>query len=105
MKIKREIYVLTPNAEYEFGLTEAELEKAHDEYVAIYGNDPLLDFIKQEVPFRLQEVIGIAPEKITTELVDSIVDALYDNSDIMFDYDKLDSWLIGQIEAEGNSHE
>lgn len=58
-------------------------------------HEPLLDFIKNEVPFRLKEILGFPEEKITGELINSCVKELYDNSDVMFDYDAIDSLLIG----------
>lgn len=58
-------------------------------------HDPLFDFIKKEVPFRLREILNVPEEKITGELINSCVKELYDNSDAMFDYDAIDSLLVG----------
>lgn len=55
--------------------------------------DKLLAFIKQEVPFRLREVLKVPEEKITGELINACTKELYDNSDIMFDYDSIDGLL------------
>lgn len=54
---------------------------------------PLLGFIKQEVPFRLENIFNIPSEKITPNIVDVCVWSLYDNSDVMFDYDSMDDHL------------
>lgn len=93
MKIKREINVLTPNAEYEFKLTPDELKQAHGEFEEMFGNSPLYDFIKQEVPFRLTEILGVDERTVTPELVKEIARDLYAESDVMFDYDRLDRWM------------
>lgn len=97
MKIKRAIIAPKQKVEREFELTRSELEMAHDEFIETYGNDPLLDFIKDEVPFRLAETIGLSQERITEELVEQLVDNLYEHSDIMFNYDRIDEWLRKQI--------
>lgn len=51
---------------------------------------PLLGFLRNEVPFRLREIFGIHTEDQNLELVSAIIAALYDDSDIIFDYDKED---------------
>lgn len=56
---------------------------------------PLLAFIKEEVPFRLKEVLGVPDEAQTLELVEEMVDRLWENNDVMFDYDALDDFLLG----------
>lgn len=55
--------------------------------------DPLLDFIKNEVPFRLKEVLEFPEEKITKNIIQACVKTLYDDSGIMFDYDAIDRTL------------
>ena len=49
--------------------------------------------IQQEVPFRLENIFNIPSEKITPNIVDVCVWSLYDNSDVMFDYDSMDDHL------------
>lgn len=53
----------------------------------------LLAFIRQEVPFRLKNIFNIPEEKISPNIVDVCVWSLYDNSDVMFDYDSMDEHL------------
>lgn len=55
--------------------------------------DPLLDFIKAEVPFRLREVLEFPEEKITEDIEQACIKTLYDDSDVMFDYDAIDRTL------------
>ena len=52
-----------------------------------------IDDIQQEVPFRLENIFNIPSEKITPNIVDVCVWSLYDNSDVMFDYDSMDNHL------------
>lgn len=62
---------------------------------------PLLDFIKQEVPFRLREIFHIPDGVIDQSVVESCILELYDNSDVMFDYDGLDDFLTSILERNG----
>lgn len=62
---------------------------------------PLLDYIKQEVPFRLKEIFNIPDEALSQTAVDDCIFELYDNSDVMFDYDSLDDFLTGILERNG----
>ena len=55
---------------------------------------PLLAFLKEEVPFRLRELLEIPEERITPEAVDACVNYLYDHSDLMFRYDAIDGCLL-----------
>lgn len=57
---------------------------------------PLLGFLREEVPFRLREIFGVHTEDQSLELVSAIVAALYDDSDVIFDYDKEDE-TIGAV--------
>lgn len=57
-------------------------------------NDGLLEFIKKEVPFRLNEYLTLPEGSVTQEVIDACVKALYDESDVMFDYDAIDSKLL-----------
>lgn len=63
--------------------------------------NPLLAFIKQEVPFRLEEVLEVPEGSRTFELIEECVDRLYESSDVMFDYDALDSFLTGILDEHG----
>lgn len=63
---------------------------------------PLLAFIKQEVPFRLNEVLNLPEDAvITDELIEECVDRLYKNNDIMFDYEAIDSFLLLVLNEHG----
>ena len=55
--------------------------------------DSLLEFIKDEVPFRLKEVLKFPEEKITENIVQACIKTLYDDSGVMFDYDAIDRTL------------
>lgn len=63
--------------------------------------NPLLAFIKQEVPFRLEEVLEVPEGSRTFEIIEECVDCLYESSDVMFDYDALDSFLTGILDEHG----
>lgn len=70
----------------------AEQDEALD--VAVEAlESPLLSFIKDEVPFRLREILDVSEEQITPELIDMCVNYLHDNSDVMFNYDAIDDSL------------
>ncbi len=56
-------------------------------------DDPLTLFIKQEVPHRLQEILDLPEEQVTDEIVAACVEALNSNSDILFNYDRIDDKL------------
>lgn len=58
---------------------------------------PLLEFIKQEVPFRLKEIFCIPEDLLTPSVVDDIVWSLYDDSDVMFDYDSMDEFISKRL--------
>lgn len=82
-------------------VSEEELEKYHSNIETEIENKPeviitedtLLKFIKSEVPFRMEEILNISADKVT---MDSIIDAVYNNSDVMFNYDKLDEFLLSK---------
>lgn len=64
---------------------------------------PLLAFVKEEVPFRLAEIHGIADAD--PELVDELIADLYDHSDVMFDYDAVDDYLREKLDERGIEHQ
>lgn len=64
-------------------------------------SSPLLDFIEQEVPFRLKEIFHIPDEALSQTAVNDCIFELYDNSDVMFDYDSLDDFLTSILERNG----
>lgn len=58
-------------------------------------------FLQQEVPYRLTEHIGVEKSCMTDELVSDCIDALCQNSDVMFDYDRFDAFLRETVETLG----
>lgn len=99
------IIVLNLGSSKQLKLTTEELRQAHDTYEEMFGNSPLYNFIKEEVPYRLREIFGYSSEQITPELVDGLVTALYDNSDVMFNYDALDNWLSERLDDRGKEND
>lgn len=57
----------------------------------------LFAFIQQEVPFRLKEIFCIPEDLLTPSVVDDIVWSLYDDSDVMFDYDSIDEFISKRL--------
>lgn len=55
--------------------------------------DSLLEFIKNEVPFRLKEILQFPEEKITDNIIQACIKTLDDDNGIMFDYDSIDRAL------------
>lgn len=62
---------------------------------------PLREFIKQEVPFRLSEIFHIPDSELAPHIVDACIEDLYDNSDVMFDYDSIDAHIRGTLAQFG----
>lgn len=56
--------------------------------------DPLRTFIEQEVHFRLNEILETPVSPDNEEV---IAEALYEDSDILFDYDRIDEWLENYV--------
>lgn len=54
---------------------------------------PLREFVKQEVPFRLSEIFHIPDSELAPHIVGACIEDLYDNSDVMFDYDSIDAHI------------
>lgn len=61
----------------------------------------LYEFLKEEVPFRLKDILDIPEEKMSENLIKSCVDTLYEDSDAVFDYDSIDSVLKDVCEELG----
>lgn len=61
----------------------------------LYGDEPnsLLEFIKSEVPFRLNEILQFPEGSLTENIVQACIKALCDNTDALFDYDGIDRIL------------
>ena len=62
---------------------------------------PLLDFIRQEVPFRLTKIFKIPKEEQSENVIEQLVQRLFNNTDVMFAYDKLDWFLYHNGKALG----
>lgn len=62
---------------------------------------PLREFVKQEVPFRLSEIFHIPDSELAPHIVDACIEDLYDNSDVMFDYDSIDAHIRGTLAQLG----
>lgn len=62
---------------------------------------PLSQFIRQEVPCRLVEVLGIPVEKVTAEVLRACVDLLESDTSILFDYDRIDQTLLEVLKEHG----
>ncbi len=78
----------------------AEFIRRKDEAVRIALEalkDPLGAFIEEEVPFRLEEILEVPEERVTPEAVQACVDALNEDTDVMFSYDRLDEFLENTI--------
>lgn len=65
---------------------------------------PLLLFLQEEVPFRLNEILEAAcPDSdiLMDELIREGVKVLWENSDCLFNYDYMDEQLTKILEAHG----
>ena len=62
---------------------------------------PLNQFIRQEVPCRLVEIMEIPPEKITPLVIQECVDLLESNADGLFCYDKIEMLLLEVLKKHG----
>lgn len=61
----------------------------------LYGDElnSLLEFIKSEVSFRLNEILQFPEGSLTENIVQACIKALCDNTDSLFDYDGIDRIL------------
>lgn len=62
---------------------------------------PLSQFIRQEVPCRLVEILEIPPEKITPLVIQECVDLLESNADGLFCYDRIEMLLLEVLKKHG----
>lgn len=81
-----------------------DVDEVPDTNVILEGNY-LYEFINKEVPFRLCEALEIADGRITPGLIRECVTELYDNSDVMFDYEAIDEFLEQVIDAYDDTQE
>ena len=61
----------------------------------------LTQFIREEVPCRLSEIFELSDEQMTDELVQACVDALDNDTDTLFDYEKIDNRLRDVLTLHG----
>ena len=54
-------------------------------------------FLEREVPHRLKEHIPIEDCYITEDVIRSCVDALCEDSDVLFNYDSIDAFLCSTL--------
>ncbi len=82
------------NADY---LSKDELYKVVAGYVGEREEveSPLMRFIEQEVPFRL---LTILESDVTDEERAILINLVKENTDVLFDYDKIDGFLEDQLE-------
>lgn len=75
--------------DFEFNIDHQPLQKEQP------FKDALDVFIEAEVPFRLDEILGVdAPEEVVQELIGEVKA----NTDVMFDYDRFDGFLEEKYE-------
>lgn len=64
--------------------------------------EPLLEFIKEEVPFRLREVFTWLPDSAVTEdVIAACVNALWSDTNVMFAYDAMDDVIAEELSKLG----
>jgi len=73
-------------------LTEYELRQTVEPYLT---GTTLERFIEQEVPFRLENVLGV---QVSAQVCHEITEAVKEQTDVMFDYDRFDAFLAEKCE-------
>lgn len=73
--------------------SQDEVSELFSDYVE--QTDPLMSFIEQEVPYRLNNYLGHDAPK---DVVAALMSEVQENTDVMFDYDRFDSFLEEQYE-------
>ena len=64
-------------------------------------NTPLRQFLRQEVPYRLVEILEIPPEKITPLVIQECIDLLERNADGLLRYDRIEMMLLEVLKGHG----
>lgn len=59
---------------------------------------PLQAFAYREAEFRLKNIFNVSDADITPELINDVASSLYDDSDIMFDYESIDNLIEGVLD-------
>ena len=62
---------------------------------------PLLEFIRQEVPYRFEGIFGVPDVGSIPETVEDAVKELWDNCDEILNYDKIDEILTEVLRERG----
>ena len=75
--------------------SKTEIADLFANYVGSENKDHLMAFIEQEVPFRLRELNHIG---VTDETIDSLINAVKENTDVMFNYDGFDNFLMEKLQ-------
>lgn len=57
-------------------------------------SDPLMDFIAQEIPWRLKEIHHM---ELSKEQIEDLVDSVQNNTHVMFDYDQFDAYIHDEV--------
>lgn len=57
-------------------------------------SDPLMDFIAQEIPWRLKEIHDV---ELSKEKVEDLIDTVQNNTHVMFDYDQFDAYIHDEV--------
>ena len=70
-----------------------EVKRAYDTAISCL-EDPLLAFLSEFVPFRLDKIFGVPKEEIRNDAaVAACVNRLYENANILFNFEKVDELL------------
>ena len=62
---------------------------------------PLGQFLQEEVPHRLTEILDVPSERITGDVIRVCVETLNKNTDILFNYDRIDMALLKVLKKHG----
>ena len=57
-------------------------------------SDPLMDFIAQEIPWRLKEIHHM---ELSKKQIEDLVDSVQNNTHVMFDYDQFDGYILDEV--------
>lgn len=80
---------------YMFDSTKNESKSFDMEEEPEFSVNHLLKFIEQEVPFRMEKIHEV---DVSKDVMNALIEELKDNTDVMFDYDRLDEWLWDKYE-------
>lgn len=73
----------------------SEIDEPEEEPDFALAVDHLLKFIEREVPFRMKDVHEIDVPK---DVMDALIEELKNHTEVMFDYDRLDEWLLDKYD-------